>query len=149
MTDGKEEFLRCDDCSAPVAPDQRYCVVCGAHQSRTPDPAARYFSEASAARSRVAAAVAARDAAGSRRRLPRISGALATGSVVLALVVGFAIGDSTGGNSAPGSAASAATSATQTRSTQTTADSTTHHRKKSGESYSDQENNLGSAVSVP
>ena len=36
----------CDDCAAPVAADQRYCVVCGAHRRNVEDPAARYLAQA-------------------------------------------------------------------------------------------------------
>lgn len=37
---------RCDHCSAPVEPAQRYCVQCGAHQRRADDPTARWFASA-------------------------------------------------------------------------------------------------------
>lgn len=37
---------RCDHCSAPVEPAQRYCVQCGAHQRRSDDPTARWFASA-------------------------------------------------------------------------------------------------------
>lgn len=37
---------QCDECAAPVATDQRYCVVCGAHRRNVEDPAARYLAQA-------------------------------------------------------------------------------------------------------
>jgi hypothetical protein len=39
---------QCDECSAPVEEEQRYCVVCGAHRRHVEDPAARYLSELTA-----------------------------------------------------------------------------------------------------
>ena len=143
MTESNEDNRRCDECSAPVASDQRYCIVCGAHQAGVPDPAARYLSEASAARTRVAAAIAARAAARGRRRFPRLSGGVTAALVAVALAAGFAIGDSSGG--------SMSTKSLATRTTTTTRTSTTaSKKKKSGnQSYSNQENNLGSVVSVP
>jgi hypothetical protein len=39
-------YLQCDECCAPVDPDQRYCVTCGAHRRHVNDPAARYLSQA-------------------------------------------------------------------------------------------------------
>ena len=47
-TAGSDQVLTCDECGAPVDPDQRYCVVCGAHRRNVNDPAARYLSHASA-----------------------------------------------------------------------------------------------------
>lgn len=34
----------CDECTAPLAPDQRYCIVCGHNRRHPDDPVARYFS---------------------------------------------------------------------------------------------------------
>lgn len=41
-------YQQCDECSAPVDVDQRYCVSCGAHRRNVNDPAARYLSQATA-----------------------------------------------------------------------------------------------------
>src|ERR1700722_12625507 len=41
-----EAYQQCDECSAPVDKDQRYCVACGAHRQNVHDPAARYLSQA-------------------------------------------------------------------------------------------------------
>jgi hypothetical protein len=50
---------QCDECSAPVDEEQRYCVVCGAHRRHVEDPAARYLSELTArSRTKRAATVA-------------------------------------------------------------------------------------------
>jgi hypothetical protein len=80
--------LQCDECAAPVAEEQRYCVVCGAHRRHVSDPAARYLSQMSA-RSR------ATGAGGPSRRAPRrasrVSGIGV--AVVLALIpAGAAVG---------------------------------------------------------
>ncbi len=50
-------YEQCDECSAPVDAEQRYCVSCGAHRRNVNDPAARYLSLATA-RSRTSRAVA-------------------------------------------------------------------------------------------
>jgi hypothetical protein len=144
MTESNEETRSCGECAAPVASDQRYCIVCGAHQAGVPDPAARYLSEASAARTRVAAAIAARAAARGKRRIPRLSGGVTAALVALALAAGFAIGDSSGGSTP--TATAGATTATRAATTHT---STTAKKKRGNQSYSNQENNLGSVVSVP
>src|SRR4051794_7331845 len=34
----------CEDCQAPLADEQRYCVRCGRRQTDAYDPAARYFA---------------------------------------------------------------------------------------------------------
>lgn len=44
---------QCDECGTVVAPEQRYCVSCGAHRRNVDDPAARYLSQASALTRRV------------------------------------------------------------------------------------------------
>ena len=36
----------CDNCNAPLAREQRYCVVCGAHRSQSDDPTVRYLAQA-------------------------------------------------------------------------------------------------------
>lgn len=52
----KPPWESCDSCGSPVDDQQRFCVVCGAHQRRADDPAARWF--ASARRPKPAAAPA-------------------------------------------------------------------------------------------
>ena len=34
----------CDECNSPLAPDQRYCIVCGHNRRHADDPVARYLS---------------------------------------------------------------------------------------------------------
>jgi len=148
MTQTDQGVTHCEECSAPVEHDQRYCIVCGAHRPGAPDPAARYFSEASAARSRVAAARAARAAAAGRRRpAPRLSAATAVLLTVAALGAGFGIGRSSG----------AGTPARPTVAAGLTATSTTKHSTRTargggnatGRGYVNQESNLPSSVSEP
>jgi hypothetical protein len=40
----QQQFLLCEHCQAPVDPDQRYCVSCGARQSHARNPATSYFA---------------------------------------------------------------------------------------------------------
>ncbi len=91
-----EPITTCDECGAAVAPDQRYCVQCGAHRRTASDPAGRYFSEASAARTRVAAATAAGASAPRRKRRaqPGLLAALLIALVPVAAAIGVAIGRS-------------------------------------------------------
>jgi hypothetical protein len=44
MTTTVTQFDPCDECDAPLAPDQRYCIVCGHNRRHPDDPAARYLS---------------------------------------------------------------------------------------------------------
>lgn len=88
---------RCGQCGAPASPDQRYCVSCGFHRRNAPDPVARYLSDASVARARVAAATAL---AAQRRRARRIGLRAVAMLVALALLVGMAIGAALAGGSA-------------------------------------------------
>jgi len=91
------EYPRCGECGAPVDTDQRYCVICGAHRAKAPDPVAQYLSEASSALSRVRAAEAAQ-LARTRRGPGAVSAKLATLLVVIAAAIGFGLGDASGGN---------------------------------------------------
>lgn len=131
---GEVTAERCGQCGAPAAHEQRYCLNCGFHRRNAPDPVARYLSEASVARALLAEATTL---AAGRRRAPRIGLRMATVLVAVALLIGIAIGNATGGrSSAPPSAG-------------------THHvaRKHSatvknvtGSSYLQQEQNLPSTV---
>ena len=49
-TPGSASHLLCEECRAPVDPDQRYCVRCGARQTHAANPAIGYFASAAAAR---------------------------------------------------------------------------------------------------
>ncbi len=126
---------RCGQCGTPAAHDQRYCLNCGFHRRNAPDPVSRYLSEASAARARVAAADAL--LATRRRRLPKLGARMVGLLVVLALVVGIAIGNATAGNSTP------ATTGQQTTTTQ----KPSGVKNETGSNYLKQEQNLPSTVS--
>ncbi len=128
---------RCGQCGTPAAHDQRYCLNCGFHRRNAPDPVSRYLSEASAARARVAAADAL--LATRRHRMPKLGARVVGLLVMLALVIGIAIGNATAGNSAP---------ATSTTGQQTP---TTHKpsavKSETGSNYLKQERNLPNTVS--
>ena len=140
MTDDPEATAvteRCGQCGAPAARDQRYCVNCGFHRRNAIDPVARYLSEASAARSQVAAAQAA--AAARRGRLPRLGARLVSLLVALALLVGILIGNATGGNSST-------PVATKTTTTPATSKHGSTVKSATGSSYLQQEQNLPNSV---
>lgn len=135
---------RCGQCGAPAAPAQRYCVNCGFHRRNAPDPVARYLSEASAARARVAAAaLAAR-----RRHAPRLGPRTVVLLVALALLVGIVIGGALGRGSAapaPGSAGRGPRSQGASVDPAKPAGST-KLRKTTGSSYLQQERSLPNSV---
>ena len=133
---------RCGQCGAAAAPEQRYCLNCGFHRRNAADPVARYLSEASVARARVAAATAL---ASQRRRVPRIGARLAALLVALALLVGILIGNATAGNSTPARSVAKTTAASTT--TTVGQKSATKVKNATGSSYLQQEQNLPSTVS--
>jgi hypothetical protein len=141
--------LRCEECGTPAALDQRYCLNCGAHINEAPDPVAVYFSEASAARTRVAAAMARGAIAKRSRRLPRVSAASALVLVVIALLIGIAIGhSSSSGSSKSGTTGKVTTTATRKSGSSSNGGSTASGvTRKTGKSYRQQENNLPTTVS--
>jgi hypothetical protein len=59
------QYEPCDECNAPLAADQRYCIVCGSNRRHPDDPVARYL--ANVRRPVVAGAAASVAAAPSRR----------------------------------------------------------------------------------
>jgi len=126
--------VRCGQCGAPAAPEQRYCLNCGFHRRNAPDPVARYLSEASAARTAVVAATAL---AAQRRRNPRMGLRLALTLVMAALLIGVLIGHATAGRSA----APAATKTHQAGKKRPSA-----ARNVTGSSYLQQEQNLPNSV---
>lgn len=88
-----DAYQQCDECGAPVDRDQRYCVKCGARRRTVNDPAARYFSQASA-RSKVLGSAAGGAAP---RPVPRGRGlgtALAIAIVPVAVAAGMMLGRS-------------------------------------------------------
>jgi hypothetical protein len=125
----------CGQCGAPAAHDQRYCLNCGFHRRNAPDPVARYLSEASAARSQVAAARAA--AAARRGRLPRLGARVVALLVALALVIGILIGNATAGNSSTAPVHKSKTTASKHGTT---------IKNATGSKYLQQEQNLPNSV---
>jgi ribosomal protein L37E len=135
---------RCGQCGAPAAHEQRYCVNCGFHRRNAPDPVARYLSEASAARARVAAATAL---AAERGRAPRLGLRTVALLVALSLLVGVLIGGAFAGGSTPARQVSAAGGRSSRPSpSRTTAQGTTKLKKATGSSYLQQEQNLPNSV---
>lgn len=139
------QIERCGQCGAPAAPEQRYCVNCGFHRRNAPDPVARYLSEASAARARVAAATAL---AAQRGRAPQLRLRTVAMLVALALLVGILIGGGLGGSSTSARAGSAAKpGAGHTQVSQAAkAKGTTKLRNATGSNYLQQEQNLPNSV---
>ncbi len=134
----------CGQCGAPAAPEQRYCVNCGFHRRNAPDPVARYLSEASAARARVAAAAAF----AARRRRPRVGMRLVASLVALALLIGIVIGGALAGGSTPRRPGSTSTSGAAQATVQHSAEpkATTKLKRATGSSYLQQEQNLPNTV---
>jgi hypothetical protein len=80
------KFLLCEQCQAPVDPEQRYCVRCGARQTHASNPAVDYFAVA-ARRRRIPGAPVAEPG---RLRAPLI--ALALVLLPLAVAAGVLVG---------------------------------------------------------
>ncbi len=134
------DYAHCGECGAPVEPNQRYCVICGAHRAKAADPVARYLSEASSALARVRLAEQARsESAGRRGPLPRVSALIAVVLVIAAAAIGFAVGSSTGGTTV----VHTTTAAGGTTTAHTRTATTPHKSKCKSSSY---ENNCSGAV---
>src|SRR6202034_137392 len=88
-TPALDSHERCDECGSPVEPNQRYCVVCGAHRRGVDDPAARYMTRATA-EARHERIRAQRAAAGHRSR--RTASGLWTALVLALVPVSAAVG---------------------------------------------------------
>jgi len=155
-TEIPEARIRCEQCGTPAAADQRYCLHCGAHISDAQDPVAVYFSEASAARTRVAAALARNAVVKPSRRLPRVSAASAIVLVVVALLVGIAIGHSSSGGPGKSNTTAKVTTAAKSNTGKATTKSASSGKGSStvdkvgestGKSYRQEENNLPTSVS--
>ncbi|MBJ7330324.1 MAG: zinc ribbon domain-containing protein [Solirubrobacteraceae bacterium] len=79
---------QCDGCQSPVDPKQRFCVVCGAHQRRADDPAARFFSGAR----RPKPAAAPEKASSSRATVPALTAGILLALLPVAAGVGILVG---------------------------------------------------------
>ncbi len=89
----EQRYETCDACGAPVAAEQRYCVVCGSKRRNASDPAARFLAGASAA-ARVERSRAAAGRTAARRRTPSLAAALLVAIVPAAVAVGVLAGRS-------------------------------------------------------
>jgi hypothetical protein len=92
-------FTQCEECGAPVDHDQRYCVSCGAHRRHVTDPAARYFSAATA-RARNSVRVPSSSAPARPRRSSGLAAALLIAVIPVAVAVGVAVGRSSNNDDA-------------------------------------------------
>jgi hypothetical protein len=148
-----ERQLRCGECDAPVDAVQRYCVVCGAHQSHIEDPVAAYLAAASARRRQTAAA------APTRRRGLTLGRAILVLCLPLALFVGVLAGRAS--NSGDGaivsalharSAQIAAPAPSRTpadRRPHRSAQTVKHIQTSTGSGYVNSQQGLPNQVSVP
>ncbi len=89
---GRPVSERCDHCSAPVEPAQRYCVQCGAHQRRSDDPTARWFASARRAKAAQLPAGAAPTGAGAGRTVSAGVAAVLIALLPVAAGVGVLVG---------------------------------------------------------
>jgi hypothetical protein len=60
------QYEPCEECGAPLDPQQRYCVSCGARRGNGANPASRYFAETSKRAHRPPPRPAVKKASGSR-----------------------------------------------------------------------------------
>lgn len=92
---------QCDECGTVVAPEQRYCVSCGAHRRNVEDPAARYLSQASAMTRRVTSVTTSGVApVPARSRGLGLASALVLAAVPVAAGLGVVAGHSSGNGDA-------------------------------------------------
>jgi hypothetical protein len=144
------QFDRCEQCSAPVDRDQRYCVNCGTHRRHVPDPAAKYMSRVSAHTGPRAGGVAGAVAGGAVVKgapgggLSRLwtsgvglLGALAIALIPVAAAIGVIVGhSSSGSNSKLDSKLIAALESQQGGTTQTVVSTTAGSASSSSSSTS-------------
>jgi hypothetical protein len=88
------EHAHCDECGAPVDRNQRYCVNCGAHRRHVPDPASRYFSQATAGTRAAGGAAGSGARPVGPRRVPSLALALVLAIIPVAVAVGVEVGRS-------------------------------------------------------
>src|SRR3954463_491723 len=119
-----QAYEPCEECGAPMDPQQRYCVNCAARRGNGANPSSRYFASMSKRARRPAARVAAKPPSGSRAAAVGFF-ALLPIAVAIGVVVGRA--DSGGGDEGAllealrqqdaAAAASGSTAGTTTRQT--------------------------------
>jgi len=66
MTAEKSQYEPCEECGAPLDPQQRYCVNCAARRGNGANPASRYFAAMSQRARRPALRAPAKGGSGSR-----------------------------------------------------------------------------------
>lgn len=78
----------CEDCQAPLADEQRYCVRCGRRQTDAYDPAARYFADSTRRRRPAAPRPPRRSSGSASSRWAALFLALLPVAVALGVLVG-------------------------------------------------------------
>ncbi len=117
------QYEPCEECNAPLDPQQRYCVNCGARRGNGTNPSSRYFAEMSKRAHRPPPRPPAKTGSGSRAAAVGFF-ALLPIAVAIGVVVGRS-GNDSGSNDAllealrnqPTTATSGATAAATTAST--------------------------------
>jgi hypothetical protein len=95
---GRGQYEPCEECGAPLDPQQRYCVNCAARRGNGANPSSRYFAAMSQRARRQAVRPPAKDSSGSRAAAVAFF-ALLPIAVAIGVVVGRS-GDNSGENEA-------------------------------------------------
>ncbi|MGA2011179.1 MAG: hypothetical protein ABSH51_11735 [Solirubrobacteraceae bacterium] len=94
METPSDGYLACGECGSATERAQRYCVNCGAHQGHANDPAARYFSQATATSRSARGLAGARRSGRSGGRTYGIGAALVLALIPVTAAVGVEVGRS-------------------------------------------------------
>jgi hypothetical protein len=89
---GQSQTEPCEECGAPLDPQQRYCVNCAARRGNGANPASRYFATMSQRARRPVARPAAKEGSGSRAAAVAFF-ALLPIAVAIGVMVGRSGGD--------------------------------------------------------
>jgi len=89
---GQSQLEPCEECGAPLDPQQRYCVNCAARRGNGANPASRYFATMSQRARRQPARAPAKEGSGSRAAAVAFF-ALLPIAVAIGVVVGRSGGD--------------------------------------------------------
>jgi hypothetical protein len=89
---GSSKYEPCEECGAPLDPQQRYCVNCGARRGNGANPASRYFAAMSKRANRPTLRPPAKGGSGSRAAAVGFF-ALLPIAVAIGVVVGRSGGD--------------------------------------------------------
>src|SRR3954451_13051542 len=93
VLNGRPQYEPCEECGAPLDPQQRYCVNCAARRGNGANPASRYFATMSKRAHRPPLRAPARNGSGSRAAAVRFF-ALLPIAVAIGVVVGRSGNDS-------------------------------------------------------